>query len=164
MESVTRCVRRRSFVTLPFKHPLRLSPAPFPAPLTLLRFAIQSGACKCDQGWTGLDCSTKCLPCVHGDCQMDGYCYCRPHWTLPDCSKHLGPDIVRAEFTDGSEGWASYNNSCPAQARNCGGCHGEEPLSHPPYPLLPRLCPELLGLCADWACARIVHWPSRAAP
>jgi hypothetical protein len=37
-----------------------------------------------------LDCATRCSPCEHGDCRLDGSCHCRPGWTLLDCSKVWG--------------------------------------------------------------------------
>ena len=45
---------------------------------------------------------------------MDGSCHCRPGWTLPDCSKKIPPGAwrVRSDFSLGSEGWRSHNNSC----------------------------------------------------
>ena len=58
---------------------------------------LSDGTCKCDRGWTGLDCSIACSPCVHGDCAMDGGCHCRPGWTLPDCSKKIPPARARPE-------------------------------------------------------------------
>ena len=75
---------------------------------------LSDGTCKCDRGWTGLDCSIECSPCAHGDCAMDGSCHCRPGWTLPDCSKKIPPGAwrVRSDFSLGSEGWRSHNNSC----------------------------------------------------
>ena len=76
---------------------------------------LSDGSCKCDDGYTGFDCSIQCSPCEHGDCQMDGTCLCRPGWSLADCSKHVGRDLVRSDFTFGDEGWRAYNNSCPGQ-------------------------------------------------
>ena len=76
---------------------------------------MSDGTCKCNKGYTALDCSLECSPCVHGDCRMDGSCHCRPGWTLLDCSKKVwdGGGAVRSDFSESSEGWRVYNNSCP---------------------------------------------------
>ena len=72
-----------------------------------------TGRASALRGYTGYDCSLKCSPCVHGDCQMDGQCYCRPGWTLPDCSKKIWDGgIIRSDFSLSSEGWRVHNNSC----------------------------------------------------
>ena len=76
---------------------------------------LSDGTCKCDKGWTGLDCSIECSPCLHGDCRLDGSCHCRPGWTLLDCSKFIDLEkgvVVRSDFALGPEGWRVHNNSC----------------------------------------------------
>ena len=55
---------------------------------TILTFFWQNS-----KGYTGLDCATRCSPCEHGDCRLDGSCHCRPGWTMLDCSKVRGVPI-----------------------------------------------------------------------
>ena len=52
--------------------------------------------------WTGKDCFTKCKPCHHGDCVMDGSCKCHPGWTGEDCSVPIFVECMPCDYRHGT--------------------------------------------------------------
>ena len=58
------------------------------------------GSCKCDEGWTGSDCSVSTDPCIgvvciNGNC-VNGICNCDKGYSGPDCSEEVTPSKIIA--------------------------------------------------------------------
>ncbi|XP_026867165.2 tenascin-N [Electrophorus electricus] len=86
-----------------------------------------SCSCRCDPGWTGLDCSTSACPedCNDNGYCVDGHCVCHAGYAGHDCSLLACPDNCsdRGHCVDGHcvchAGYAGHDCSLLACPDNC---------------------------------------------